>query len=796
MEFLIRLFGTQFTLLHTVAKATIVRINKNRINKMCAAVLVVFAVSLFTSNAYAEPGKTILVLDASGSMWGKITDGYKIRVARNVVNELLKTLPAEQEIGLVAYGHREKDACNDIELLVAPAANTRNKITSAIESLDPKGKTPLSAAVIKAADELGIEENDATVILISDGEETCAMDPCAVSIELDQRGIDFVAHVVGFDVEKAANKEQLQCLAENTGGLFFSATDESELTEALNKISLAMTEAAQQVKFSATVQDHDNTPVISGVEWVLSPISSGNDGAITAKTNLLSEEQKTAEKLQASLDLGRYTLSVTRISDGVNTSLDIDLSNGDESEYILTLPPKASIEGPVTVDMGEIFDLAWEGPGDARDLIAIANSTSPTAQIISVFNANGENSTTLKAPTEPGEYELRYIYAAQRSVIATSMLKVEGAQTTLNAPDEANAGYSVAVDWKGPDVAYDAIVLVELGSSQSISETHTNLGNPAMVQMPAEPGIYELRYVLNEDRKVLASRQISVVEGPTKLVAPAEAGVGYFVNVDWIGPDAEYDFIAVAEVGASQYINKTDTKLGNPAKVQMPSTQGSYELRYVLHNGSTMLATRPITVFSEGISIDAPEKALAGDSVAINWVGPDAQHDTIAVAEVGAVESINEIGTYLGNPATVQMPPKPGVYELRYVLNNGRTTMATRPITVTDAGVSLVAPAEASVGETITVQWNGPDEPHDVIAIAEVGAIKNLSTTGTYLGNPTKLQMPTKPGDYEIRYVLHQGQTVMASHQITVSDAEVLLEESEKASYMQRAKLLNKSEKQ
>lgn len=124
-------------------------------------------------------------------MWQKIDDGYKIRKAQDVINGLLKTLPADQELGLMTYGHRRKGDCSDIELLVAPGTATRQAIAESVASLDPKGKTPLSAAVIQAADELRIEENAATVILVSDGRETCNLDPCAVGNELEDRGGEY-----------------------------------------------------------------------------------------------------------------------------------------------------------------------------------------------------------------------------------------------------------------------------------------------------------------------------------------------------------------------------------------------------------------------------------------------------------------------------------------------------------------------------------------------------------------------------------------------------------------------------
>lgn len=53
-----------------------------------------------------------------------------------------------------------------------------------------------------AAEQLKFSERKATVILVSDGEETCHADPCALGKELEKLGVDFTAHVVGFDIGK------------------------------------------------------------------------------------------------------------------------------------------------------------------------------------------------------------------------------------------------------------------------------------------------------------------------------------------------------------------------------------------------------------------------------------------------------------------------------------------------------------------------------------------------------------------------------------------------------------------
>lgn len=179
-------------------------------------------------------GRTIIVLDASGSMWGQIDGKPKIEIARQSLRTVLQSLPADRELGLMAYGHRQKGSCEDIELVVPPAAGTAGAITAAADSIKALGKTPLTAAVRKAAEALKYTEEKATVILITDGRESCNADPCALGKELKAAGVDFIAHVVGFGLT-AEEGRQVACLAENTGGKYIQATDAAGLEEALKQ---------------------------------------------------------------------------------------------------------------------------------------------------------------------------------------------------------------------------------------------------------------------------------------------------------------------------------------------------------------------------------------------------------------------------------------------------------------------------------------------------------------------------------------------------------------------------------
>ncbi|RUV34369.1 VWA domain-containing protein [Mesorhizobium sp. M7A.F.Ca.MR.148.00.0.0] len=176
--------------------------------------------------------KVIVILDASGSMWAQIDGKPKLEIARESLRTVLQSVPADAEIGFMAYGHREKGSCDDIQLIVPPQAGSGSAISAAADSLKFLGKTPLTAAVKQAAEALKYTEDKATVVLITDGLETCGGDPCALGKELEASGVDFTADVVGFGLTADEGK-QIACLADNTGGKYIQASDEKALQEAL-----------------------------------------------------------------------------------------------------------------------------------------------------------------------------------------------------------------------------------------------------------------------------------------------------------------------------------------------------------------------------------------------------------------------------------------------------------------------------------------------------------------------------------------------------------------------------------
>lgn len=178
-----------------------------------------------------------IVVDASGSMWGKMDGRTKIEIAREILEGALDWLPPDLNLSLRAYGHRyERQAnnCEDTELLVPPGAGNRSEIRSAIAGLRPKGQTPLGYALSQVAADFGSFRGERAVVLVTDGIESCGGDAPAAARALQADG-RIPVHVIGFGLggESGEDLSSLRAIAEASGGRFITAGSAAELRRAL-----------------------------------------------------------------------------------------------------------------------------------------------------------------------------------------------------------------------------------------------------------------------------------------------------------------------------------------------------------------------------------------------------------------------------------------------------------------------------------------------------------------------------------------------------------------------------------
>jgi len=203
--------------------------------KQLAISIVVFCF-VFQLNAQEQdaPSPILFIYDASGSMWGKLQGKTKKEIASNVLSTSVNNLPDNQNVGLIAYGHRKKGDCNDIEFLVDLKNNSKDKVTKAVKGINPLGRTPLARSATMAINSLRDSKTKATIILITDGIESCDGNICDVVSAAKAEGIDFKLHIVGFGLKEGETK-QLKCAAEAGGGHYYDAADAGGLGDVLNE---------------------------------------------------------------------------------------------------------------------------------------------------------------------------------------------------------------------------------------------------------------------------------------------------------------------------------------------------------------------------------------------------------------------------------------------------------------------------------------------------------------------------------------------------------------------------------
>ncbi len=283
-----------------------------------AAVLSVEA----SADTHDAPADLILILDASNSMWGQIDGENKIVIARRSVGDLIDMLPDTNRVGLVAYGHRREGDCEDIQILQDVGPLRKGELKTTINGVMPKGKTPITASLETAFGLIGGEQ-PTSVILISDGLETCSKDPCEAVRTAREGGLPFVLHVIGFDVA-GEDTTQLECAAQAGGGMFLGVEDANQLSDALvtayekpeipdgRLVVTAMSNGALQ---DASVQVH----LAGAGSWV-----AGGRTYVSEETN----------PRRIPLEDGSYRATVTPVGIGGNAgfAFDFEIVDGNAVE--------------------------------------------------------------------------------------------------------------------------------------------------------------------------------------------------------------------------------------------------------------------------------------------------------------------------------------------------------------------------------------------------------------------------------------------------------------------------------
>lgn len=185
-----------------------------------------------------EIGDFVLVLDCSASMSEPTSEGLtKMESAKRAVSDLIGRVPEGRRLAFLIYGHDRKLACRAVKV-VRPMAEVdaagRSELAGLVDLLEPVGSTPIANALRLAGRELD-PQVPATMVLVSDGMETCKGDPAAEAADLAAR-FNLTFGVVGFDV-KPEERASLEQIAAAGKGRYFDARTATELVKAAEEVA-------------------------------------------------------------------------------------------------------------------------------------------------------------------------------------------------------------------------------------------------------------------------------------------------------------------------------------------------------------------------------------------------------------------------------------------------------------------------------------------------------------------------------------------------------------------------------
>ena len=198
-----------------------------------------------TNTSARRSHSIVFCLDNSSSM-----SGQPIKDAMNAgVQAVTSAVGSEVEMALYFFG---QSGCEAPVRLVDFTVD-RDKIKADIRTASARGSTPLAAAITAAGQYIrsSAQGEAATIILLTDGLETCSGDPVAAARALNPNlklktswfakpvyaasNTPIKLQVVGFNIKSPADETKLKDIALAGNGNYYPAAGVQQLTQALNQ---------------------------------------------------------------------------------------------------------------------------------------------------------------------------------------------------------------------------------------------------------------------------------------------------------------------------------------------------------------------------------------------------------------------------------------------------------------------------------------------------------------------------------------------------------------------------------
>lgn len=213
--------------------------------KLRFIILFVFCLLLYkgasaqeVSAGYMLP-RILFLVDESSSMLQDWANGApKNKVANDIINRLMDSVSAVNhnvQFSLRVFGNQHtvpEHDCTDTKSEVAFSPDNRTQMSFRLDAMRPLGVTAIAYSLTRAAEEDLVDESHYaySIILVTDGGESCNGDICGVMQMLLKKKIFFKPYVLSLE-DLPELKTEYECM-----GNYLAVSKPSDINKAVNKI--------------------------------------------------------------------------------------------------------------------------------------------------------------------------------------------------------------------------------------------------------------------------------------------------------------------------------------------------------------------------------------------------------------------------------------------------------------------------------------------------------------------------------------------------------------------------------
>lgn len=188
--------------------------------------------------------RILFVFDASRSMVNTHGPLTRMEGAKKLFYKFVDSLSKQKnmQFALRMYGHTVKyppGNCNDSKLIVPFGKNNLALIKQKVSEAKPTGITPIEHSLTQAANDFPDNKAVNMIIIITDGIEECAGDPCKARQKLMEKGIVFKPFIIGIGLipEQIKTFECVGSYYDYDNANTFSSISDIIIKQKLNKTS-------------------------------------------------------------------------------------------------------------------------------------------------------------------------------------------------------------------------------------------------------------------------------------------------------------------------------------------------------------------------------------------------------------------------------------------------------------------------------------------------------------------------------------------------------------------------------